>query len=160
MRELKKLTSFFTCTKMGFYLLRTFSSLFASTREVASDYRILWQMPLFLQISLRYKHCPVTSKLSSVKRIFFWVEILEIFHFFFSSTKMAPNVSLPTGVLHECDDEVSTHVIAEEFEKPSDRKLQLVWRNIILFIYLHIVAVYGFYLCFTSAKWLTVFHCK
>lgn len=70
---------------------------------------------------------------------------------------MAPNVSMPTGVLHECDDDVSTRVIAEEIEKPSERKLQLVWRNIILFTYLHIVAVYGLYLCFTSAKWATVF---
>lgn len=69
---------------------------------------------------------------------------------------MAPNVSMPTGVLHECDDEVSTQIIAEELKKPSDRKLQLVWRNIILFIYLHIVALYGLYICFTNAKWTTL----
>lgn len=28
----------------------------------------------------------------------------------------------------------------------------LVWRNIIAFLYLHIAAIYGCYLCFTSAK--------
>lgn len=28
----------------------------------------------------------------------------------------------------------------------------LVWRNIIAFVYLHIAAIYGCYLCFTSAK--------
>lgn len=69
---------------------------------------------------------------------------------------MAPNVSLPTGVLHECDDDISTRVIAEEVQKPTERKLELVWRNIILFIYLHMVGLYGLYLCFTSAKWRTV----
>lgn len=28
----------------------------------------------------------------------------------------------------------------------------LVWRNIIAFIYLHLAAIYGLYLCLTSAK--------
>lgn len=69
---------------------------------------------------------------------------------------MAPNVSMPTGVLQECDDEISTRLIAEVEEKPSERKLQLVWRNIVLFIYLHAVALYGLYLCVTSARWATV----
>lgn len=32
----------------------------------------------------------------------------------------------------------------------------LVWRNIIAFIYLHIAAIYGLYLCFTSAKSSTI----
>lgn len=68
---------------------------------------------------------------------------------------MAPNVSMPTGVLHECDDEVSTRV-SVEIEKPSERRNELVWRNIVLFIYLHMVALYGAYLCLTSAKWRTV----
>lgn len=31
-------------------------------------------------------------------------------------------------------------------------RIILVWRNIIAFIYLHIAAFYGLYLCFTSAK--------
>lgn len=68
---------------------------------------------------------------------------------------MAPNVSIPTGVLHENDDEVVAKVIPPELVKPSDRKLKLVWRNIILFAYLHSVAVYGLYLMFTSAKLAT-----
>lgn len=64
---------------------------------------------------------------------------------------MAPNVlSAPTGVLLECD-EVAP-VISPIDHKPSPRKLQLVWRNIIIFVYLHAVAVYGFYLMFTSAR--------
>ncbi|CAG9815709.1 unnamed protein product [Phaedon cochleariae] len=68
---------------------------------------------------------------------------------------MAPNVSIPTGVLHENDDEVRANFIPPEVVKPSDRKLELVWRNIVLFTYLHAVAVYGLYLMFTSAKLVT-----
>lgn len=34
-------------------------------------------------------------------------------------------------------------------------KLQIVWRNVILMSLLHISAVYGAILCFTSAKWQT-----
>lgn len=77
------------------------------------------------------------------------------FSFCFSSTKMAPNVSMPTGVLHECDDEISTRV-SVEVQIPSERRVDLVWRNIILFTYLHMVGVYGAYLCLTSAKWGSV----
>lgn len=66
---------------------------------------------------------------------------------------MAPNVSVTTGVLHEHDEEVnSSDVPVLEIKKPGDFKLQLVWRNIILFAYLHLSAVYGLYLMFTSAK--------
>jgi len=69
---------------------------------------------------------------------------------------MAPNisnVSVPTGVLHETDDEVSpVHTPASVNEKQEKRPLQLVWRNIILFVYLHLGAVYGLYLMFVSAR--------
>lgn len=34
--------------------------------------------------------------------------------------------------------------------------LQIVWRNVIVFIYLHAAALYGFYLCFTAAKLATL----
>lgn len=40
-----------------------------------------------------------------------------------------------------------------EEEKPY--KLQIVWRNVVLMLSLHIAAVYGFVLFFTSAKWQT-----
>ncbi|KAK4002430.1 hypothetical protein OUZ56_004258 [Daphnia magna] len=30
--------------------------------------------------------------------------------------------------------------------------VQIVWRNVLIFIYLHVAALYGFYLCFTAAK--------
>ncbi|RWS25460.1 stearoyl-CoA desaturase 5-like protein, partial [Leptotrombidium deliense] len=37
-----------------------------------------------------------------------------------------------------------------------DYQLQIVWRNVALFAYLHIAALYGLYLCFGSAKLLTI----
>ncbi|XP_023313032.1 acyl-CoA Delta(11) desaturase-like [Anoplophora glabripennis] len=65
---------------------------------------------------------------------------------------MAPNISTPTGVLHEYDEEVDTKDIPPEVVETSDRKLELVWKNVIIFTCFHIVAVYGLYLMFTSAK--------
>lgn len=38
--------------------------------------------------------------------------------------------------------------------------LQIVWRNVLIFIYLHAAALYGFYLCFTAAKTATIAWCK
>ncbi|XP_075222545.1 acyl-CoA Delta-9 desaturase-like [Lycorma delicatula] len=76
---------------------------------------------------------------------------------------MAPNItSAPTGVLFE-DDTLDNIPPVETFsghnaEKKSESKpykLQIVWRNVFLFIYLHIAAVYGAYLMFTSAKLFT-----
>jgi len=32
----------------------------------------------------------------------------------------------------------------------------IVWRNVAIFVYLHAAALYGFYLCFVSAKWATI----
>jgi stearoyl-CoA desaturase (delta-9 desaturase) len=68
---------------------------------------------------------------------------------------MAPNISFPTGVLHETDDEISALNTPAEVTTPDDRKLKLVWRNIILFAYLHLAALYGLWLMFTSAKLAT-----
>lgn len=39
-------------------------------------------------------------------------------------------------------------------------ELQIVWRNVILFIYFHIAALYGVYLMFTSAKLATIIFSK
>ncbi|XP_023246138.1 acyl-CoA Delta(11) desaturase-like isoform X2 [Copidosoma floridanum] len=60
---------------------------------------------------------------------------------------MAPNItSAPTGVLFEGEN-------PDETQRPElEYKLQLVWRNIILFAVLHTGALYGVYLAFTSAK--------
>lgn len=64
---------------------------------------------------------------------------------------MAPNVVMETGVLNEFDQEVvgtsdSQHTVQEK------REYQLVWRNILLFVYLHLSALYGVYLMFAGAK--------
>lgn len=74
---------------------------------------------------------------------------------------MAPNItSAPTGVLHEEDEEI-IDTIGNDSKKlssqvPEKRELKLVWRNILLFIYLHVAAVWGMYLMLTSAKLATV----
>lgn len=77
---------------------------------------------------------------------------------------MAPNItSTPTGVLFE-DDSIDQSIPAvESFEghQPKELpgkeyKLQIVWRNVILFAYLHTAALYGAYLMITAASWPTV----
>ncbi len=77
---------------------------------------------------------------------------------------MAPSTaSSITGVLFEGDDpveslEASLNNDHEQISKPKpakEYKLKLVWRNIILFVYLHVAALYGAYLALTSAKLLT-----
>ncbi|XP_033200622.1 acyl-CoA Delta-9 desaturase isoform X1 [Bombus vancouverensis nearcticus] len=68
---------------------------------------------------------------------------------------MAPNItSSPTGVLFEGETlEESSRVV----DAPKTKyKRQIVWRNVIIFTYLHISAVYGLYLALTSAKWATL----
>lgn len=49
--------------------------------------------------------------------------------------------------------------LASTQEDPTGNKqppLQIVWRNVLVFIYLHAAAIYGFYLCFTAAKLATL----
>jgi len=41
-------------------------------------------------------------------------------------------------------------------EEDSTYRLEIVWRNVLVFVYLHIAAVYGGYLMLTAAKWYTV----
>ena len=62
---------------------------------------------------------------------------------------MAPNFSNQTGVLFECDDDIATAEIPKEVTRPSERKVEQVWRNIILMGYLHLAALYGAYLMFS-----------
>lgn len=64
-----------------------------------------------------------------------------------------------TGVLFEYDAETIDGGLVKDIErlkKAEKRKLKLVWRNIIAFGYLHVAALYGAYLMFTSAKWQTM----
>lgn len=64
-----------------------------------------------------------------------------------------------TGVLFEQDAETIDGGLVKDvhsMKKADRRKLKLVWRNIILFGYLHLAALYGAWLIFTSAKWQTI----
>ncbi len=38
----------------------------------------------------------------------------------------------------------------------SNYKLRIVWRNVITITTIHILAIYGYYLAITSAKWQTI----
>lgn len=80
------------------------------------------------------------------------------------SEEMAPNVtSTPSRIEYEDESALDPLIPAiEKFdgypkELPGkEYKLKLVWRNIILFVYLHVSSVYGAYLMLTSASWPTV----
>jgi stearoyl-CoA desaturase (delta-9 desaturase) len=61
-----------------------------------------------------------------------------------------------SGVLNENDVETVDGGLAKRQEGYAGRrKIKLVWRNIILFAYLHLAAVYGLWLMLTSAQWKT-----
>lgn len=63
-----------------------------------------------------------------------------------------PNVS---GVLNETDVDPVDAGKKSSSASTGRRNIKLVWRNIILFAYLHLAAVYGFYLMLASAQWKT-----
>ncbi|KAL4703792.1 hypothetical protein ACJJTC_011592 [Scirpophaga incertulas] len=69
---------------------------------------------------------------------------------------MAPNASDVNGVLFE-DDAATTDLGLDltPVQKADNHPKQYVWRNIILFAYLHVAAIYGGYLFLFSAKWQT-----
>lgn len=78
---------------------------------------------------------------------------------------MAPNVTGSTGLFLAGAEVISSPPITPK-EPVSKRPgpvrerpqypWKIVWRNVIAFIYLHVGAVYGLYLCFVAAKWQTV----
>ena len=77
---------------------------------------------------------------------------------------MPPNATSDvTGVLNEADAETidgGLHIDNVKLKKAEERRLKLVWRNIIAFAYLHLAALYGIWLIFTSAKWQTIVFSK
>ena len=44
----------------------------------------------------------------------------------------------------------------EDSAKEEPVKTQIVWKNVMIYIYFHAAALYGIYLCFASAKWTTI----
>lgn len=72
---------------------------------------------------------------------------------------MPPNVNECTGVLNEVDAETEDGALIADItvlKKAEKRKINLVWRNIIMFSLVHVIAVYGGWLMITSAKWRTI----
>ena len=47
-------------------------------------------------------------------------------------------------------------VTQEEVTSQTEYKMQIVWRNVLVYIIFHFMALYGFILGFTVAKWETV----
>lgn len=59
-------------------------------------------------------------------------------------------------------EDVSSSIISSSIQTPAtkhypekEKKLQIVWRNVILFLLLHLSSLYGVYLIFTAAMWQT-----
>jgi hypothetical protein len=49
----------------------------------------------------------------------------------------------------------------DEPDQPAQQyKLDIRWRNVIAFLYLHVFTLYGLYLIFTAAKYQTTIWCK
>ena len=73
---------------------------------------------------------------------------------------MAPNITTaPTGVLFEgetLEDVQRHHLVEKQSKEKRQYKLQIVWRNVIIFVFLHVGALYGIYLMLTSAKIATI----
>lgn len=70
---------------------------------------------------------------------------------------MPPNATSVecTGVLNEGDAETIDGGLDKnivELKHANDRKIKLVWRNILIFGYVHLAALYGAYLILASAK--------
>jgi len=65
--------------------------------------------------------------------------------------------SLPTGPLEETDD-IVTDKIPDNTYVPDDRPLQVVWKNVIVFVVIHLIAAYGLFLAIFEAKWQTTFY--
>ena len=77
---------------------------------------------------------------------------------------MPPNMtSNCTGVLDENDAETYDGGLVQDItqlKKAEKRKVQIVWRNVIMFSYIHLAAVYGLWLFLTSAMYYTRFYGK
>ncbi|KAH8382128.1 hypothetical protein KR009_002035 [Drosophila setifemur] len=72
---------------------------------------------------------------------------------------MPPNSNDTTGVLYESDAETMDGGLAKDLGhlKTTDgRKLKVVWLNVILLTFAHVSSLYGMWLLFTKATWMTV----
>lgn len=60
-----------------------------------------------------------------------------------------------TGVLFE-DETLSESQLMEESKNKPKYVRRIVWKNVLIFSYLHLGAIYGVYLSFISAKLATI----
>ncbi|XP_072943232.1 acyl-CoA Delta(11) desaturase-like [Epargyreus clarus] len=73
---------------------------------------------------------------------------------------MAPNIKASAADTKALEDlEIEDEGQLEKLVAPQagPRKYHIIYTNIITFAYGHLAAIYGFYLCFTSAMWSTIF---
>lgn len=72
---------------------------------------------------------------------------------------MPPHVETETtGVLYESDVQTNDGGLSKEvahLKHAGDKKIVLVYSNIIWFILLHTASLYALYVAFTDAKWQT-----
>lgn len=54
-------------------------------------------------------------------------------------------------------DEMFERLVGPQADK---RKHEILYFNIVTFLYWHIAGLYGLYLCFIAAKWASVLNCK
>ncbi|KAJ0170030.1 hypothetical protein K1T71_014636 [Dendrolimus kikuchii] len=64
---------------------------------------------------------------------------------------MAPDITNEEIIVAESESDQSKSPQAEP------RQYHIVYRNIAVFLYYHIAGIYGFYLCFGNAMWMTIF---
>lgn len=67
---------------------------------------------------------------------------------------MAPLSATATSVIYEFEEvpKIPNHIDNQPLKND---KLEIVWRNVVIFSFVHIIGIYGIYLAFTSAKLLT-----
>lgn len=87
---------------------------------------------------------------------------------------MAPNLVeklsfVPASVESFASKEIVNELYVESYEKcitgnkgagSNGYKWIIIWRNVILFLLLHLLALMGLWNILTTAKWLTRIHCE
>ncbi|XP_054724780.1 acyl-CoA desaturase-like [Uloborus diversus] len=68
--------------------------------------------------------------------------------------KVEDEAQMPEKTINENIDQIISKDNASSHQEPTV-PLKIVWRNVILFAYLHLLALWGFCRMFTSAKWQT-----
>lgn len=84
---------------------------------------------------------------------------------------MAPNLIGSSALLANTAEpvEIISPITYTTYQKPVRKvvqineqgyKLRIVWRNVMIFLFLHLAAVYGLWLAIMKASWKTFAYCK